>query len=397
MDNMRRDVARVDDLAEVKRRARLLAFYLPQFHPIPENDAWWGPGFTEWTNVARARPLFRGHYQPRLPADLGFYDLRVPEVREAQAALAQRAGIEGFAYYHYWFGGRRLLERPFTEVVASGRPKFPFCVCWANQTWSGIWHGAPDSILIEQTYPGASDSEQHFMALLDAFCDERYVRVDGNPVFIIYRPFDLPEPLRFIDLWRNLAVKNGLPGIHFVAHLFPGERQDYRARGFDAALIANMFKAFHQRSWTLLWRRVKQQGWGGLRDASFTKYVQNHLARAARAAVGGFRNVMLYEDAMLFFLDSNVDPTLYPSAIPNWDNTPRSGYRGVVLHESTPELFATHLRSVVSSVASRAWDRRLVFVKSWNEWAEGNYLEPDRKFGHRYLDAVRDAVLTDSS
>ena len=142
--------------------ARLIAFYLPQFHPIPENDQWWGRGFTEWTNVGKARPLFRGHYQPRLPADLGYYDLRVPEVREAQAELARNAGIEGFCYYHYWFGGKRLLERPFTEVINSGKPRFPFCLCWANQTWSGVWHGAPERVLIEQTYPGREDCVKHF-------------------------------------------------------------------------------------------------------------------------------------------------------------------------------------------------------------------------------------------
>ena len=146
-------------------RARAIALYLPQFHPIPENDAWWGSGFTEWTNTAKARPLFAGHHQPHVPADLGFYDLRLPETREAQAALARRYGIEGFCYYHYWFAGRRILERPFDEVLASGKPDFPFCLCWANESWTGIWHGAPGRILIEQTYPGPADHAAHFSAL----------------------------------------------------------------------------------------------------------------------------------------------------------------------------------------------------------------------------------------
>jgi lipopolysaccharide biosynthesis protein len=169
-------------------RARAIALYLPQFHPIPENDEWWGKGFTEWTNTAKAKPVFRGHYQPHVPADLGFYDLRVPETREAQTALARRYGIEGFCYYHYWFAGRRILERPFDAVLHSGTPDFPFCLCWANATWAGVWYGEPNRVLIKQTYPGQADHEAHFRALLPAFKDPRYIRVDGKPVFLIFQP-----------------------------------------------------------------------------------------------------------------------------------------------------------------------------------------------------------------
>ena len=190
---------------------RLIAYYLPQYHPIPENDAWWGNGFTEWTNVAKAKPLFRGHYQPHIPADLGFYDLRVPEVREAQAALAREAGIEGFCYWHYWFGGKRLLERPFDEVLASGKPDFPFCLAWANASWTGIWYGADDRILQEQTYPGLEDHRAHFEALLPAFKDPRYIRVDGKPLFMIFQPVDLSADV--IAFWQQLALAAGLPGI----------------------------------------------------------------------------------------------------------------------------------------------------------------------------------------
>src|SRR5262249_41646184 len=156
---------------------RVIAFYLPQFHPIPENDAWWGPGFTEWTNVSLARPLFRGHYQPRVPGELGFYDLRMPETRAAQAALARAHGIEAFCYWHYWFAGKQLLERPFEEVLASHEPDFPFCLAWANESWTGIWHGAPHRMLVQQTYPGLADHEAHFRVWLRAFEDARYVTV----------------------------------------------------------------------------------------------------------------------------------------------------------------------------------------------------------------------------
>ena len=203
---------------------RVIAFYLPQYHPIPENDAWWGPGFTEWTNVAAAKPLFRGHVQPRIPADLGFYDLRLPETREAQARLAREAGIEGFCYYHYWFGeGRQLLERPFNEVVASGKPDFPFCLCWANHTWaSSTWTNAKSRkqgsrILMEQLYPGREDNENHFMTLLPAFRDSRYIRVDGKPLFAVFDPFKFQDAPAFLGQWRELARKYGLGDFHFVA------------------------------------------------------------------------------------------------------------------------------------------------------------------------------------
>src|SRR5260370_41455353 len=172
-------------------QARLLAFYLRQFHPIRENDEWWGRGFTEWTNTAKAKPLFRGHYQPHVPADLGFYDLRVPETRQAQADMAAAYGIEGFCYYHYWFAGKRILERPFNEVLKSGQPKLPFCLCWANHTWTGIWLGEPNRILIEQTYPGEHDHRAHFDALLPAFTDPRYVTMHDKPIFVIFRPTEI--------------------------------------------------------------------------------------------------------------------------------------------------------------------------------------------------------------
>ena len=215
--------------------ARVIALYLPQYHPIPENDEWWGRGFTEWTNTAKAKPLFRGHYQPHVPADLGFYDLRLPETRAAQAQLAREYGIEGFCYYHYWFAGRRILERPFDEVLASGQPDFPFCLNWANQTWSGIWHGAPERVLIEQTYPGMDDHCRHFDALLPAFTDQRYVKVEGKPLFVIYHPWELPDSRRVLDLWRELAVKAGLAGLFLVGEHFE-PRWDPRPLGYDAAL-----------------------------------------------------------------------------------------------------------------------------------------------------------------
>ena len=387
--------------AHMSMPARLIAFYLPQFHPIPENDKWWGKGFTEWTNVARAKPLFKGHYQPHLPADLGFYDLRVPEVREAQAELARNAGIEGFCYYHYWFAGKPLLERPFNEVVTSRRPDFPFCLCWANQSWSGVWHGAPDHILIEQTYAGSKDWRNHFFALRSAFSDERYLRVDGRPIFVILRPTEFPNVSSFIHEWQELALQIGLPGIHFVAHLFHYEPTwDYRSRGFDSCVVVSHLRVFAWSARELL-RRGTEMSLLGHSSHSRTRangdaakgVLREWVWRRFRTSLGQFGNTRLYRHALPYLLEGcSAAPDVYPCVTPNWDNTPRSGVRGCVLHDSTPELFRLHLRDALTLVQSRPMNQRMIFIKSWNEWAEGNYLEPDQKFGLDYLKVVREEI-----
>jgi hypothetical protein len=354
-------------------RPRVIAFYLPQFHPIPENDEWWGKGFTEWTNVARARPLFRGHYQPHVPADLGFYDLRLPETREAQAEMAREHGIEGFCYWHYWFGdGRRILERPFDEVLASGRPDFPFCLGWANQTWSGIWHGAPDRVLIRQTYPGPADHERHFRHLLPAFRDRRYLRVNGRPIFVVYAPAELPDAQEFIDQWNALARAEGLPGLYFVAHWhqLPGASFDAFVRNLP---FVNM-------------RPFGPRVVPHYLDALLRRFLRLDLRRLSlrRGPI-----VRRYGDYVRHFLRTPLASGERPLVIPNWDNTPRSGRRGVVLQGSTPELFGQICAAARRQVEALADpEERLVFVKAWNEWAEGNHLEPDSKFGRGYLRSV---------
>jgi hypothetical protein len=350
-----------------QRRARVIAFYLPQYHPIPENDEWWGKGFTEWRNAAKAKPLFRGHYQPHVPADLGFYDLRVPETRIAQAEMARKYGVEAFCYFHYWFGGRRILERPFNEVLASGQPDFPFCLCWANQTWTGVWHGAENRILIEQTYPGLEDHLAHFDYLVKAFKDPRYVRVEGKPLFMIYQPEDLPDAKGVTDLWRDLAKKTGLPGLFLVAE-HPNPKWDPAPLGFDAVVAVRLPP--RRRSWTP-WTlpRIK---------------VTNKLLDVIKRPT-----VIDYEIATATMLQPAV-PGIesYPCVVPNWDNTPRSGEKGLVLQNSTPEKFSALLRRAVERVQSLPDDRKIIFVKAWNEWAEGNHLEPDLLYGHDYLSAL---------
>lgn len=346
-----------------------IAFYLPQFHPVPENDTWWGPGFTEWRNVAQARPLFHGHQQPRLPADLGFYDLRVPETRQAQTDLARRHGVQAFCYWHYWFAGKRILERPFDEVLHSGEPDFPFCLAWANQSWTGIWHGAPDRLLLRQDYPGAEDDRRHFDHLLPAFADDRYVRVDGRPLFYIFRPEDLPDPAAFVDRWQTMAIAAGLPGLYLVAEvsdlLGTGPRY-LRARqdGFDAGLYVRIPVDRSPRA--LLTMRSRRKLRGGPEVYPCATELPSP--------------------------PPEFGDDLLPCVYPNWDNTPRSARLGVVMTGTSPERFRLHVRAGLDRARRRPTPDRLLFIKSWNEWAEGNYLEPDVPNGHGFLQVLAEEL-----
>ena len=370
-------------VSDMLPQVRALALYLPQYFPIPENDEWWGPGFTEWTNVAAARPLFRGHHQPNLPGELGFYDLRVPEVRIAQTQLAQSAGIEGFVYWHYWFAGRRLLDRPLRELLSSGVPDFPFCVAWANQSWAGMWHGEPHRVLIEQTYPGRQDYEKHFGFLLPALQDPRYVCVEDRPLVLVFRPTEIPDSWLFTDTWRALARDSGLPGLYLVGFDHDGSWNPLAA-GFDGAVLIRLTKMFAHRGRNIVVRARRRA---------------QHHAHFARLTNVWRRPIDIYRYAELSpkFVPNTLPEAYesYPCVIPNWDNTPRAGRRGSVLVGSTPEIFGDQVRRAAALLLDRPSERRLLFIKSWNEWAEGNYLEPDRRWGRGYLAAVRTAVLGD--
>lgn len=362
-------------------KPRIIAFYLPQYHPIPENDAWWGKGFTEWTNVAKAKPFFKGHYQPHIPADLGFYDLRLPETRQAQADLAEENGIHGFCYYHYWFNGKQLLERPFQEVLESGEPDFPFCVCWANQTWTGIWHGAPDRVLIEQTYPGEDDHIEHFKELLPAFLDERYIKVDGKPLFLILKPSDLPNPTKTLTLWRELAVDAGLKGLFFVGLINDYTKPiPYNDVGYDGFTLIKM-------TWEK--REKKKAFWRYL----FRVFGRERIIRAFQKVFRQPYHIYDFKkmkDEIVFTVDLPFE--YYPCIIPNWDNSPRSGLEGFVGVNSSPALFKSQLKKALERVDNYQDEHKIIFIKSWNEWAEGNYLEPDLKFGRAYLEVIRNLV-----
>ncbi len=377
-------------------KARVIAFYLPQFHPIPENDQWWGKGFTEWNNVVRARPMFRGHYQPHLPADLGFYDLRLPEVRQQQADLAREAGIEGFCYYHYWFGnGRQLLERPFNEVLASGKPNFPFCLCWANHDWTNkTWVKGKstrrDSMIMKMEY-SMEDHIAHFNSVLPAFRDKRYITVDGKPLFAIYQPKAIPDVEKFIELWQKMAKENGLPGIHFVGYSVNSSGRS--VKGNKLSLWATDEAAEHYQS---------------VLSLGFDAVLSTGLSRAQSMSKGKLKMLFYYLTKNSFLPTSNICDyaevmrnyyvkedaweNVYPSLMPQWDRTPRAGKATNPLINATPEKFQKTIENALQLIKEKAPEHQILFLKSWNEWGEGNYVEPDDRFGHGWLDAIRNAL-----
>lgn len=381
-------------------KARVIAFYLPQYHPIPENDKWWGKGFTEWTNVVKAKPLFRGHMQPHIPTDLGFYDLRMPEVRDEQAKLAKEAGIEGFCYWHYWFGkDKRLLERPFNEVLISGKPDFPFCIGWANESWSNrSWNAKSKSIkdatLMKQTYV-ESEFDDHFYEVLPAMKDNRYITVDGKPLFLIFSPYAMPDQKKFIDRWRELAKINGLPGIHFVGitnNISMREIGSYdsgkaRIPSFDEAalhynyLLERGFDAINSRG------QLRAEMLAGSRFKSILKKVLEKTLHFDMLSKFDMSKINKY-----LFVKEDAWENVYPTILPNWDRSPRSGKKAIIYTDSTPNEFKKQVENALELVKDKQEEHKIIFLKSWNEWGEGNFMEPDMQYGHGYLNALKDVI-----
>ena len=357
---------------------RPIAFYLPQFHPIPENDSWWGEGFTEWTNVSRAAPLFSTHYQPHVPADLGFYDLRLPEARQAQADLAREYGIYGFCYYSYWFNGKRLLSRPFDEVLASGEPDFPFCLCWANENWTRVWDGLDKDILIEQSY-SEEDDRQHIRWLANAFRDKRYIKMGDRPLFLVYRARSIPDPVKTTSIWRDEARKLGFRGLYLCrVESFAEEHQHPACLGFDASVEFQPDWSSFPALTTPLHRGKVWQGltrWG----LSSKAYQQN--------------DVYSYERVAELMRRRDLPPyKRFPCVTPGWDNSPRRKRGAIILRGSTPKLYRRWLEATLARFEPYGPGENLVFINAWNEWGEGNHLEPDKRWGRAYLEATRRAL-----
>lgn len=385
------------------KKARIIAFYLPQFHPIPENDEWWGKGFTEWTNVGKAKPLFKGHEQPRVPADLGYYDLRLPIIREQQAEMAKEAGVEGFCYWHYWFGnGRTLLSEIFEEVLRSGKPDFPFCLGWANHDWTRKnWNidgaGFRNEDLILQEYPGKEDVIDHFYSVLPAFKDKRYITVDGKPLFLVYDPAGLKDANSFIAEWQRLAIEEGLAGIHFVGIEFNAitSIKKKRKRGDKELLIPASklfprvfekgFDAINSRGMALAHARYHAMWWSMIliymRKVLYSFFSWQGLVKYDYKKI-----------SQLLFVEEEKQENVYPTIIPNWDRSPRSGKLAEIWYNNSPSYFKEQVKKALKLVENKKPEHKIIFLMSWNEWAEGNYMEPDIKYGKEYIHALNDAL-----
>jgi hypothetical protein len=348
-------------MSDAQSTPRLIAFYLPQFHPVPENDEWWGKGFTEWTNVTKAQPLFHGHYQPHLPSDFGFYDLRVRETRREQIAVAKEYGIDGFCYHFYWFSGRRILERPVEDMLDDAESDMPFCLCWANESWTRRWDAADHEVLLQQQYL-PSDDLDFIKAIEPYFRDPRYIKVDGKPLLIVYRAQELPDAQRSAGVWRDYCRAAGIGEIHLCAALTHGNL-DYRQFGFDSGV------EFPPHN--LAVTNVNQQ-------LSFHGPFQG--------------NVMQYAEVARSFLSrSYAGEHVFKTVFPSWDNTARTANRATLALNGTPENYEYWLSEAIDLTRRTAKGEPLVFINAWNEWAEGCHLEPDRRYGRAFLEATRNA------
>lgn len=343
------------DFNEIK----LIAYYLPQYYEIEFNNKYWGKGYTEWTVAEKAKPLFKGHYQPHVPADLGFYNLLMPETRKAQVDMAKQYGIDGFCYWNYWFGGgKTIMEKPLNAIMESGEPDFPFCLCWANHSWT---NPKTKEVILEQKYLGIEDYKAYFYSLLDVFKDRRYVKLDDKPIFSIFSPSDIPDFNIFIDVWNDLAKKEGLSKFYFVG-------------------IAQTPKEYK----TIC--HLKLDAINTIRLKDFLTY-QNPLKERIKYILSDLHNYS-YKKALKYFISSeDIAENIIPTIIPGWDHSPRGGRNSLILTDYTPQAFKEHLEQAFDLLSKKK--NKLCFVKAWNEWGEGNHLEPDLKYGLSFLETLK--------
>lgn len=367
-----------------KKIDHILAFYLPQYHPIKENNEWWGVGFTEWTNVVKSKARFHAHRQPQIPSDLGFYDLRLAATRAAQAELAQQYGITGFCYYHYWFNGHRLLEQPLNEVIKTGEPSFPFCICWANENWTRAWDGLDRKVLIKQDYT-LDDSTAHFFELIKYFKDPRYITIDGRPLFIIYRYDHIPNVKEYFNKWRTLAKENGFPELYICATkngFITNSDEKIIELGFDSILDfqpnRNDFPkadSFKQKAITI------------------TKKILPDFIYQWLKVNGSAINCIDYEEMVKGIIKQKWPSTYckFPCIFPSWDNSARRKTPTIIQNDK-PAIYENWLTFGINSVQQYKDGQKIIFINAWNEWAEGCHLEPDEKMGKTFLESTKKAI-----
>ena len=372
-------------------KIRAIAIHLPQYHTIPENDQWWGKGFTEWTNVKKAKPLFDGHIQPHVPLNNNYYDLNDNKALCDQAKMAKEYGIHGFCFYHYWFNGKKLLEKPLEQMLEQGTPDFPFMLCWANENWTRTWDGMDKHVLMKQDY-GFEDDEAHFDYLLPFFKDDRYIKIDGKPVFLVYRTELFPDINKTAEIWRQKAKENGLPGIYLIRVEGWVQNVNPESIGFDAAMYfqpnaaKNFFNAkYKEPILEKIPRLVKKYILRRPNSENPYAYKIPNVLISYKKYVSNFKRI-----------HTKVKYKQFPSVFPGWDNSPRRQKNAFIFKESSPDVYGDWLQHTLNKFMPYSDDENLVFINAWNEWGEGNHLEPCEKWGYSYLEETKKALKNDA-
>ena len=373
---------------------KLIALYLPQFHTIPENDLWWGKGFTEWVNIKKATSLFDGHYQPRVPLNNNYYDLSAVDVMRWQTELAKKYGIYGFCFYHYWFNGKLLLERPVENFLKTMDINFHYCISWANEHWTNQWVSDKWDVLIEQTYGGREEWKKHFMYLLPFFRDTRYIRYKDKPVFLIYKPELIEKRREMLEYWNDLAKSEGFTGLCFVF-----QRAEILLNNSKTDLSMFDFCAQYQPGFAVAKYQKERQKFQNLRKLkrNILLYLSKHFRFDSRSIVLTPQGKGPRKDDYDFFWerllnDDDAFPRTIPTAFVDWDNTPRRHERGSVMIGASPEKYKKHLKKLIEK-SKKVYETDMIFIFAWNEWAEGGYLEPDEFNRYKYLEATREALV----
>ena len=366
---------------------KIIAFYLPQFHAIPENDAWWGEGFTEWNNVKKSKALYKGHIQPEIPLGENYYNLLKPNVQEWQADLAMKFGIYGFCYYHYWFSGKLLLEQPMEKMLKNKNVKIPFCVCWANESWARTWDGNDSELLIRQDYTGNFEAwKVHFEYLLPFFKDERYIKHNGKPIMIIYKPQLFSKCGDMMRYWNELAVKNGFDGIYWGYQHRSAFDSDLKDSPFDFGIE---FEPFYTVKQIESEKEKKYERFGYLGKCAKKL---SFLAWRIGKRMTKHPIIFDYDDVWDHILRRQpARRNICPGAFTAWDNTPRRGRKGTVFRGATPEKFESYFTKQYNR-AENVYNSEYLFINAWNEWAEGAHLEPDEYNGYGYLEGIKKAL-----